>query len=146
MTHILDHQPGIAAQDDERNALDQLLAVLQAGRSPEMRGLKGESIALPPVVTQLLHQIIEHLAHGDYVQVVSIPDELTLQQAAEILHVSRQFVMQLIEAGTLPAAISGSQRRLHLQDVLTYKQEQSERARKAIDEIAALSQESGNYH
>ena len=66
--------------------------------------------------------------------------DVTPQQAAALLNVSRPFVVGLIEKGLLPARMVGSQHRLPLKDVLAYKEENRAKRRKALAELVALDQ------
>ena len=70
--------------------------------------------------------------------------EITTQQAADLLNVSRPYVAGLIDKGMLPAArMVGNHRRLPLQDVLAYRAESHDRRRQTLDELAAYDQELG---
>ena len=69
--------------------------------------------------------------------------ELTTQHAADLLNVSRPYVVGLVEDGTLPARMVGNQRRLPLKDVLAYKAATRARRRDTLRELAVLDQELG---
>ena len=68
---------------------------------------------------------------------------ITTQQAADLLNVSRPYVVGLVEQGKLPARMVGPQRRVRLADVLTYKTESKARVRAALREMVAIDQELG---
>ena len=74
---------------------------------------------------------------------VPVDIEITAQQAADLLNVSRPYVLAMIEKGTLPARTVGNQWRLPLKDVLAYKTENRAKRREALREMAALDQELG---
>jgi len=67
--------------------------------------------------------------------------ELTTEQAADFLNVSRPFVVRLLETGTVPFHKVGTHRRLRFDDVLRYKNKTDEARRRALDELAADAQE-----
>ena len=98
---------------------------------------------LPPIVTRLLMDILEETAAGNAVTLVPVEAEVTTQQAADLLNVSRPFLVGLVENGTLPARMVGKHRRLFLRDVLAYRADQFAKREQALDEIVAFDQEFG---
>lgn len=146
MAKILDCAATITPQDDEQAIIAQLGEALLTEQQPHLMGSDGRPIALPFSVKQALQQIPGYLAQGAHVQVSAIPDELTPQQAADFLHVSRQEILKLSADGELRSKKRGSRQRIPFKVAVAYQQRQAERTRLLIDEIAQLSQESGNYH
>jgi excisionase family DNA binding protein len=106
-------------------------------------GHKATTIDLPPVVTRLLMNILKETAAGHAVTLVPLEAEITTQQAAGLLNVSRPFVVGLIDKGTLPARMVGNHRRLPLKEVLAYKADNRAKRRQSLRELAALDQELG---
>ena len=106
-------------------------------------GHESTALDLPPVVTRLLMDILKETAAGNAVTLVPVHAEVTTQQAADLLNVSRPFLIGLIENGTLPARMVGKHRRLPLADVLAYKADHFAKRSKALDELAAYDQELG---
>ena len=106
---------------------------IAAGRNVSMR-------ELPPFAMRVLMEALEAAEAGNAVSIVSVASEVTPQQAAALLNVSRPFVVGLIEKGLLPARMVGSQHRLPLKDVLAYKEENRAKRRKALAELVALDQ------
>jgi len=121
-----------------RGPLDKALRV-----QIDAAGQEATTLDLPPVVTRLLMDVLEETAAGKAVSLVAVEADVTTQQAAAILNVSRPFVVRLIDKGLLPARMVGNQRRLPLRDVLAYKAENRAKRRKALEEMAALDQELG---
>ena len=97
-------------------ALRQALAALAAGQ-------KFTKDDLPPIVTRLLMEILKETEIGNAVALVPVEAEITTQQAADLLNVSRPFLVGLIENGTLAGRMVGKHRRLSLQEVLAYRAE-----------------------
>lgn len=83
--------------------------------------LRTQTTAMPERLTALLSDLLTSLAAGKAIQVSALEAEITTQQAAELLNVSRPYVVKLVEAGDLPHRKVGPRRRLHLEDVLAYR-------------------------
>ncbi|MEO5679194.1 MAG: helix-turn-helix domain-containing protein [Acidimicrobiales bacterium] len=81
----------------------------------------GGEIELPPAARAAVRQLLEDLAAGTPVHLVSDDGELTTQQAGELLGISRTYVVRLVDAGKLPGHRVGTHRRLRVADVLAYK-------------------------
>ncbi|HEX5503538.1 MAG TPA: excisionase family DNA-binding protein, partial [Thermomicrobiales bacterium] len=76
---------------------------------------------------------------------VPVYRELTTQQAADLLNVSRQYLIRLLERGDLPFTRTGTHRRIRLDDVLRYKDARSARRREGLRRLTRLSEELGLY-
>jgi excisionase family DNA binding protein len=93
----------------------------------------GTRVVVPETVFHLVEYVAELLARGDSVTIVPVGEELTTQQAADILKVSRQYVVKLTERRRLPFVWIGAARRLRLEDVLAFREERdAERRRSAL--------------
>ena len=99
-------------------------------------------LELPPVAAELLIEILKQ-TDGNAVTLTPVKPEITTQEAADLLNVSRPFVIGLIEKGRLPVRMVGNHRRLPLSDVLAYKAGTKAKAYAALQEIAFLDQELG---
>src|SRR5271165_2860091 len=87
-------------------------------------------VLLPGVTLSLLSKILRELGHGKNVVVLAIDAEVTTQQAADFLKVSRPYLVKLLEEGKIPYRLVGPRRRVLLGDLLRYKeQEEAERHR-----------------
>jgi len=100
-----------------------------------------ESIALPAKAYQLLSRILREMADGNAVALVPVQAELTTQQAAELLNVSRPFVIELIQQQLLPCRMVGTHRRILLRDVMNYKRRSDAERSQALDQLAEQAQE-----
>lgn len=92
---------------------------------------------------EVMRQVAAHLEQGRQVQVVAVEQELSTQQAASLLRVSRPHVIELCERGVLPYRRVGTHRRLTLADVLSHREQELEARRAAADELAAEAQRLG---
>ena len=101
------------------------------------------TLDLPPAAARLLLQMLKEMGAGNAVTLVPIEAEISTQQAADLLNVSRPHVVTLIDKGLLPTRMVGNQRRLPLKDVLAYKAENRAKRLDALAELSALDQELG---
>lgn len=93
----------------------------------------------------MLAQILAMLANGQGVQIMPDAAELTTQQAADFLNVSRPYLIKLLEAGEIPFHMVGTHRRIRFQDLREYGRNDDLARRRAADELTRLSQELGLY-
>lgn len=98
-------------------------------------------IRLPATVVQLLQDILVQMAEGKAVTIIPTHAELTTQQAADILNVSRPFFVRLIERGDIPFRKVGTHRRVLLSDVMAYKERTDAAREQRLEELTALSQD-----
>jgi excisionase family DNA binding protein len=143
-------EPIMAAQSEQPELarfvrmLDRLESDANGSR-PTLVGAGGQEIRLPEALVRTLRSAARHLARGDSVTVTPVHRELTTQQAADILNVSRPYLVRLLETGEMPFRTTGSHRRVKLRDVLEYRQRRDVERRAALGELTRLSQELGLY-
>jgi excisionase family DNA binding protein len=92
-----------------------------------------------------LERAVEALVRGEAVSVVPVSLELTTQEAADLLNVSRQYLVRLVENRSIPCTRTGKHRRLRVQDVLTYQRRRDRERKRTLDKLARLSQDFGGY-
>ncbi|MBP2171700.1 excisionase family DNA binding protein [Erwinia toletana] len=102
-------------------------------------------IELPTSALRLLMNILGELAEGNAVQVVPVHAELTTQEAANILNVSRPHIVKILEEGKLPHHKTGRHRRVLFADLMRYKAQRETESNEAMQELVDLSQELGFY-
>ena len=125
----------------------QLAAHLgNAGLRLELKtGTTTEELVLPPSALRLLVRILTEIGQGNAVTLTPIRAELTTQQAADLLNVSRPHLVKLLDEGAIPSRKVGSHRRVELEDLLVYKRDFLAKRHAALDELQALSQELDLY-
>lgn len=103
----------------------------------------GQPRELPPSVTRGLFAVLGTLARGDAVAVVPADNELTTQEAADLLGVSRPTLVKLIDQERLPCRWVGSHRRLRVEDVLAYRRVRQIERRETLDSLVEESKRLG---
>jgi excisionase family DNA binding protein len=104
-----------------------------------------DALVVPRNAAVMLAQILAILANGQGVQIMPDSAELTTQQAADFLNVSRPYLIKLLEAQEIPFRMVGTHRRIRFQDLREYRTRDDLARRKAADNLTELSQELGLY-
>lgn len=102
-----------------------------------------QTVRLPLMAVKLLQRILSEMADGNAVTVTPIQPEISTQEAADLLNVSRPYLVGLLENNTIPHRKVGTHRRVPLKALLEYKAASRAKAEKALQELADLSQELG---
>ena len=102
-----------------------------------------DELILPGHAFQLLLDILSEMSRGNAISVMPIHAELSTQEAANILNVSRPFFVGLLDDGTIAHRKVGSHRRVLVKDVIEYKQEIDNARQQTLDQLAAESQKLG---
>lgn len=123
-----------------------LSTVLQTRAETQQIDLHDESgavrtVRIPTSALRLLLDVLTEIGQGNAVSIIPIHAELTSQEAADVLNVSRPFLVQLLEKGYIPFHKIGTHRRVRYKDVMAYKERIDAQRRKALDELAAQAQD-----
>ncbi len=111
-----------------------------------MVALSGEEIQLPGSVYEVLARVVHELARGNGVSVLPVDAELTTQQAADLLNVSRPHLIKLLEEErAIPFHRTGRHRRVGLQDLLEYRKRRDLERRGLLRKLTQDAQDSGLY-
>lgn len=102
-----------------------------------------EALAVPRAAVELLAQVLAHMAAGQGVSVVPAHAELTTQQAAELLNVSRPFLIGLLDDHKIEYRKVGKHRRIKTQSLMEYMARDDQERRETADELTQLNQEMG---
>ena len=111
----------------------------------KLMGSDGKTEALPNNLYSFLLRLLADLRAGHAVTILQNRHELTTAEAAKILGLSRQFLVQLLEKGAIPFHMAGTHRRLYVRDVLVYKSKRDTERRKTLDNLARREFEEGVY-
>ncbi|NWD22289.1 helix-turn-helix domain-containing protein [Pseudomonas yamanorum] len=104
---------------------------------------KPHSLVLPTSALRLLVDILGELAIGNAVKVVPVHAELTSQEAADLLNVSRPHLVKMLEEGAIPFTKTGRHRRIRFSDLMAFKQRREDESQEAMDALAQQAQELG---
>jgi excisionase family DNA binding protein len=134
----------VSIADNETEPVRNLSRLVQNG-NVRLVGPDGNVQALPETVRELLFAILKNLQAGEAVSIVPEHQQLTTQRAADILGVSRPFLVGTLERGEIPFHMVGSHRRIYLRDLLAYKKDRDAARHEAINRMAKAELEAGTY-
>jgi excisionase family DNA binding protein len=99
-----------------------------------------EVIAIPGPAFRLLADMLTEMGKGNGMALIPVHSEVTTQQAADLLNVSRPFLIEQLEKGAIPFRKVGSHRRIFFRDVMAYKNRMNRSRLKALGELSAIDQ------
>lgn len=139
----------VAPSEDESKIAKESsrqLASLPAARNPVIQipgdasGARAQTVKLPRGAAELLVQLLTEMGKGNAVTLVPVHAQLTTQEAAEILGVSRPFVIKELRSGRLAFHMVGTHRRIFFKDLVTYKEACDQKHHEAINELTRQAQ------
>src|SRR5262249_17647622 len=122
------------------------LATHKLGRKSSVRiqlldGEQEEAIAVPASALRLFLALLTEMSQGNAVTLIPTHAELTTQQAADLLNVSRPYMVKLLDEGKLPGRTVGKYRRVRFDDLMAFKRKDDEARAKVLDQLTAEAQE-----
>ena len=134
-----EEEVGLAAESSRL-----LAACLSAGKQARLRLIDGDTdVTVPVSAIDMLVDILNQMAQGNAVSLVPVHAELTTQQAADLLNVSRPYLVKQLEAGEVPFHKLGRHRRVRFTDLMAYKERVDRTGREAANALTAEAQELG---
>ncbi len=126
----------------------RLLATYKLGRRASVRirlldDDEAETVSVPASAVRLFLHLLTEMSQGNAVTLIPTHAELTTQQAADLLNVSRPYVVKLLDEGRIPSRAVGKYRRVRFDDLMAYKRKDDEARAKILDQLAAEAQELG---
>ena len=144
MATVREQEP-VQAPERELQLLLELDEALRDEGKVSLIVPSGDEVELPDTVRDVLSRVVHYFVQRHSVVVVPIHAELTTQQAADLLRVSRPFLIGLLEKGEIPHHMTGRHRRVLLTDVLDYLHRRDEERGRLLKELTRESQEMGLY-
>jgi excisionase family DNA binding protein len=138
-------EPVLAPDEDHETVRELNDALAKSEGVAHLVAPSGEKLELPHSIYNVLRRVVDEMAKGNAVKVMPLHAELTTQEAADLLNVSRPFLVSLLEKGEMPYQKVGTHRRVRLEDLLVYRDHRDSERRRLLDEIASESQELGLY-
>jgi excisionase family DNA binding protein len=132
----------ISGQDQKD--VEKLYSALKKGKA-KLVGPDGESRPLPDSIYAFLVELIGALQQGKCVYILQNQARLTTAEAANMIGVSRQFLVNLLEGGEIPYHKVGSHRRIYVQDLMKYKARRDNRRQKVLRDLIAAEVAEGIY-
>lgn len=127
-----------------RDSSRLLATCIGRGPTARLRVIDGEGeIEVPVSALRMLVDILANMAEGNAVSIVPIHAELTTQQAADFLGVSRPYLVGLVESGKLEHHKVGTHRRIYFRDLLDYRKRSMVQSKAALDALAEQAQKLG---
>jgi excisionase family DNA binding protein len=138
-------QEPVIIPDPEEAQVNELRSFLceSAAVHADSKGL--HRIQLPDPLYRLLSKIIQDLANGKAISLTSAAQEMTTQEGANFLGVSRQFLVRLLDDGKIPFHRVGTHRRVYLQDMISFRKERDRHRHVAIQKLAQEAVANGVY-
>lgn len=128
-----------------RESSRQLAPLLRGRKDLALQILKdgtpSEPVLVPVAAVRLLVHILTEMAKGNAVTLIPIHAELSTQEAADLLNVSRPFLVKLLDEGKIPSRKVGTHRRVLFSDLAAYKKLSDQERQKALEALAAEAQE-----
>jgi excisionase family DNA binding protein len=144
--HVLSPDP--SEQDGLVELREQLARIAGRRRRPVARLVSPEGIEveIPSSAFAALQAIVRDMAQGLTITLIPHDKELTTKEAADVLNVSRPFLVKLLDRGEMPYHRVGTHRRLNVEDVLAYRDLRAKRRREKLRELTELSEQiEGGY-
>ncbi len=136
--------PEITASAAEERELRALVGALEDHQA-ELVGPGNDRIPLPEPIYRVIQLAVRLLEKGEGVVILPSTQEMTTQSAANLLGVSRQYLVQLLEGDKIPFHKVGTHRRIRLKDIVAYRRQRDARRREMLEAIAREAVADGIY-
>lgn len=145
------HDEPVTADEREVDAIRRVARLLDDSARDDAAGVvrlttpDGQTLDLPASIRKVLRQAVPLLAQGDAVTVASLHKEMTTQEAADFLNISRPSLIKVLEEGAIPYVKVGTHRRVRLDDLLSYEKLRHDEFNEFAAWMLAIAQEHNVY-
>src|SRR5579875_707681 len=140
-THAQSRDVVLGRIKEMQQDLARLRATVEAADLARLVGSDGTELELPADVYEILLWVLDRMANGEAFALAPVDKELTTQQAADLLNISRPFLIQLLNRGAMPYTKAGTHRRVRLIDALAYREERFKRSGQVLGEMGREERE-----
>lgn len=143
-TQVSEKPTSLPSKED--SALAQEASRVLATKQPselKVRLDDGQELTLPKAATRLIAHLLTEMAQGNAVTIIPVHANLTTQEAADYINVSRPHLVKLLEEGKIAYHMAGTHRRVRFQDLVAFRATLEKRRRDVMEELAAQAQEEG---
>lgn len=135
----------IQAAPEEKQAMEQLShqidEIFRQHRMAQLVDPDGKTTEIPESAFNALMFVVTSMARGQTITLMPHGKDLTTQEAADLLHISRPHLIKLLDEGVIPHHKVGTHRRVRIEDLLAYRDQRSTARREKLDELTRLSEE-----
>ena len=135
----------IPADEAEKQQVAKVYRMLIHYGTACLVGPDNSKLEIPPSIYSVLVKVVENMQEGKAIALLPLMEGVSTQAAADMLGVSRQFLVKELEAGKIPFHRAGSHRRIYLKDVLDYRKQREMNRAASIDRMLQSSEDAGTY-
>ncbi|MFC7332918.1 helix-turn-helix domain-containing protein [Rhodocista pekingensis] len=145
MNALLERNGTIVPSDDDARLATESSRILskRSDRNLHVQLDDGQTLPLPRAIQELISHLLVEMSQGNAVTLIPIHAEMTTQEAADFLNVSRPYLVKLLETNQIPHHKVGTHRRVRFNELRAFKQRQADARAAALDELAEQAQELG---
>ena len=142
----------IVVPENEKSDLAILGRIVESvSQNPSHEGARlvgpnREEIVIPSSLFNIIRQLLHHLTNGQAISIVPVNTELTTQQAADLLNVSRPYLVKLLETNEIPYRKINSHRRIQVQDLMNYKSKRDAEREELLKQLSEDSRDLGLFN
>jgi excisionase family DNA binding protein len=134
----------LAIPESDQKDIEKLYSAIQRSRA-KLVGPDGRTQKLPVSLYKFLLQLIADLQEGKSVSIIQNEAKLTTVEAASLLGISRQFLVNLLDQGKIAHHKVGTHRRVYVKDVLAFKSKRDGHRRRILDDLVEAEIKDGLY-